>query len=257
MSALTLEAARVTLTGGVRALDGTDLRVAAGETVGLLGPNGAGKTTALRALLGLQRLDGGRASLDGADPRALSPRARARRVAYLPQTRTLAWPIGVRETVALGRFAHCGPMGRLDAADAAAVASALTACDLDALADRSTASLSGGELARVHVARALAAEAPALIADEPVAALDPGHAEALMGLLTARAKAGGAVLVVLHDLSLAARHCDRVIVLDHGRVVAEGAPADALTPALVARVHGVAARWSEGDLVVTGAAFRR
>lgn len=251
MSGLELDGAVVTL-GGVRRLDDASLTAPPGALTGLLGPNGAGKTTAVRALLGLLRLEAGRARIDGADARRLDPRTRARAVAYLPQARPLAWPMSVRDVVALGRFAHGGPLGRPGADDAAATAQALADCDLTALADRAGDTLSGGERARMHVARALAARTPALVADEPTAALDPRHAIAVLDILKARAAAGGAVLVILHDLALAARCCDRIVLMDSGRVVADGAPQAVLTPQRIAQVYGVAARWRDGALSVEG-----
>jgi iron complex transport system ATP-binding protein len=251
MSTLSLTDAVATL-GGVRRLDGASFTAPAGAMTGLLGPNGAGKTTAVRALLGLTPLDSGQARIGVADPRRLDAAARARAVAYLPQTRPLAWPMAVRDVVALGRFAHGGLLGRPAPEDAAAVAQALAACDLEALADRPGDMLSGGERARMHVARALAAQTPALVADEPTAALDPRHAIAVLDILKARATAGAAVLVILHDLPLAARTCDRIVLMDSARVVADGSPQDVLTPERIADVYGVAARWRDGALMVEG-----
>jgi iron complex transport system ATP-binding protein len=251
MSGLSLCDAVVSL-GGARRLDAASFEAPSGALTGLLGPNGAGKTTAVRALLGLLPLDAGTARIGVAAPRRLAPRDRARAVAYLPQARPLAWPMAVRDVVALGRFAHGGPLGRPGPVDAAAVAEALAACDLVELADRAADTLSGGERARMHVARALAAGAPALVADEPTAALDPRHAIAVLDILKARAAAGAAVLVILHDLSLAARCCDRIVLMDRGRVAAAGAPQDVLTPERVAAVYGVAARWRDGALSVEG-----
>jgi iron complex transport system ATP-binding protein len=251
VSGLALQDAVVTL-GGARRLDGARFTVPAGALTGLLGPNGAGKTTAVRALLGLAPLESGQARIGVADPRRMDARARARAVAYLPQTRPLAWPMAVRDVVALGRFAYGGPLGRSGPQDSAAVARALCDCDLEALADRPADTLSGGERARMHVARALAARTPALVADEPTAALDPRHAIAVLDILKARAAAGCAVLVILHDLALAARSCDRIVLMDMGRVVADGAPQEVLTPERLAAVYGVAGRWRDGALTVEG-----
>jgi iron complex transport system ATP-binding protein len=252
MSAMSLQDARLVL-GGRTVLDGVSLFVGPGELVALLGPNGAGKTSAVRALLGHVTLQSGHAGIDGKSLANLPARDRARSVAYLPQARPLAWPVAVREAVALGRFAHGGPMGRLTGADASAVDQAMEACAITALAERSVASLSGGELARVHVARALATGAPALVADEPTAALDPRHAFAVMDILKERSSGCGvATLVILHDLALAARFADRVVVLHEGRVAAEGPPVTALTPEVLAEVYGIAARWQGDSLSVTG-----
>ncbi len=229
-----------------------DLHLAPGRCVALLGPNGAGKTSLLRAALGLEPATSGRATLDGVDTAALSPTERARQLAYLPQTRPLAWPSRVRDVVALGRFAHGAALGRLRGADAAAVERALTACGLDKLADRRVDTLSGGELARVHCARAFAAEAPLLVADEPTAGLDPRRQFQILDLIRAFVAEGGGALVVLHDVGLAARYADRLIWMLDGRVVADGPPSETLTPARLAEVYGVRARVAGAAVVLEG-----
>jgi iron complex transport system ATP-binding protein len=231
---------------GTRLVDEASFRLGPGELVALLGPNGAGKTTLLRLALGLLAPASGTSAIDGIEARRLGATARARRIAYLPQSRPLAWPARVRDVAALGRFAFGGPLGRLRDADRAAVARALAACDLTALADRRVDTLSGGELARVHIARALAAETPLIVADEPAAALDPLHQHQVMALLRAAADRGGGVLVVLHDLALAARYADRLIWMQRGRIVADGPVAATLTAAQIADVYGVRARVDAG-----------
>ena len=240
MSELILEGVSVAA-GGRRVVEGASLRVRPGEVATILGPNGAGKTSLLRAALGLIAPAAGRVRLAGADPRRLSPAARARLAAYLPQTRPTAWPILVRDAVALGRYAHGAAPSRLAPEDAAAVAEALAACALSALAGRRTDELSGGELARVHVARAFASRAPLIVADEPAAALDPFHRVRVMALFRARADAGAAALVVLHDPALAARFSDRLIWMAGGRVLADGAPKETLTAEMMRRAYGVEA----------------
>lgn len=215
--------------------------VLAGGFTALIGPNGAGKTSLLRACLGLLARDGGAVALSGADPAQLDPIARARRAAYLPQVRPLAWPLIVRDIVALGRFAYGAAPARLAPADAAAVARALAACDLEALADRRCDGLSGGETARVHIARALATEAPLLIADEPIAALDPRHALSVLAQLRAFADRGGTVLASLHDIDLAGLFADRILVMRSGEIVADGAPDCVLRADLLADVFAVEA----------------
>jgi iron complex transport system ATP-binding protein len=233
---------------GQMLLKSVSLHAAAGRMTGLLGPNGAGKTTAIRALLGLQPLSSGRALVMGHRVDELRPKQRGRLVSYLPQTRHLAWPISVREAVALGRFAYGGPLGRLGPTDQSAIEEALDRCDLSHLSHRTVISLSGGELARVHLARALVTGAPALIADEPTTALDPGHALDMLALLKAQAHSGQTVLVVLHDLHLAARFCDDIIMLDQGAMVVQAAPSDALSTERLAQIYGVGASWVEGQL---------
>ncbi len=237
---------------GAQLLRDVSFEVTPSKLVGLLGPNGAGKTTAVRALLGLQPLSAGHAYLDGQPSHSLTPKQRALRVSYLPQARKLAWPIAVREAVSLGRFAYGGPMGRLGPVDAAAVEDALTRCSLNGFEDRSVTSLSGGELARVHLARALASQGPALIADEPTAALDPGHSFDVLATLKSQASAGQAVLVVLHDLALAARFCDEIILLDQGKLVIQAPPREALNPQILSSVYRVKATWADGQLSLSG-----
>ncbi len=223
--------------GGAAALSGVSLSIAGGECVGLLGPNGAGKSTLLRAALGLENLIG-RSSLA-----ALRPAERARAAAYLPQAREIAWGLSVEALVALGRLPH----GERDAEGPAAVERALTRMDLIALRRRPATRLSGGEQARALLARALAAEAPLLLADEPAAGLDPAHQIEAMRVFAGLAAEGRGALVALHDLGLAARFCTRVVVLSGGRIAADGAPGAVLTPALLAEVFGVTAYFAETD----------
>lgn len=216
--------------GGVEAVRDISLRIGAGELVGLVGANGAGKSTLARAGLGLIARSAGGVSLDGTDPASMSPVRRARLAAWLPQARPLAWPLAVQDVVALGRFCHGAAPGRLGPGDSEAVETALAACSLTALRARSTATLSGGELARVHVARALAAQAPLLVADEPTAALDPAQALAVMQVMADFCGKGGAALVIVHDLALAARFATRVAVMRQGRLIADAPPLEALSP---------------------------
>ena len=244
MSTLGLDAA-----GHAAILQPTTLTVEPGALTVLLGPNGAGKTTLLRVLLGLLPATTGASNL--AD---MSPAERARRVAYLPQARPLAWPMAVRDVVALGRFAHGGALGRLSRHDAAATDRALAACDLAHLAHRAADTLSGGELARVHLARALAAEVPMIVADEPVASLDPRAQHRVLGLLRDHVATGGGALVVLHDLDLAARYADRLVWMHGGRIVADGTVADTLTAERIATVYGVTARIERGRVLIDGPA---
>ena len=230
-------------------LQPTTTSVEPGALTVLLGPNGAGKTTLLRVLLGLLPATTGRSAMAG-----VPLQARARHVAYLPQARPLAWPLAVRDVVALGRFAYGAALGRLSPFDAAAVERALAACDLQHLAHRSADTLSGGELARVHLARALAAEAPMIVADEPVASLDPRAQHRVLGLLRDHVAGGGGALVVLHDLDLAARYADRLVWMSGGGVVADGTVARTMTAERIAAIYGVAARVESGRVLVDGPA---
>ena len=214
---LTMWDADATL-GGRKVLDGADLQVESGELVALVGPNGAGKSSLIRAFAGLLPLQGGVARLQGDDVRNLSARERAARVAYLPQERRIAWNLPAVEVAALGAPFLAGDEA-LERARAA-----LEEVGAGALADRGVAEMSGGERARVLLARALASEARGLLADEPIAGLDPDAQRLVLERLKARALGGGAVLVSLHDLTLAAEFAERVVVLDAGRVVADGTP---------------------------------
>jgi iron complex transport system ATP-binding protein len=211
----------------------------AGAVTGIVGPNGAGKTTLLRAALGLQPLSHGIVRVRG-KPLSEWPRDElARAMAYLPQGGEARWPLTVEEVVLLGRLPHRG-FGPPDLKDRTAVADALARCDAGVFARRRMDELSGGERARVLFARALATGAAVLFADEPAAFLDPSHQLRLMDLLREEGRRGTAVAVTLHDLSLAARHCDRVLVLKDGRLVADGPPAEAFADQTLASVFQIA-----------------
>ena len=219
-------------------LQGVDLTLEPGVLVALVGPNGAGKSTLLRALAGLIRPTAGAVTIDGTDVATLSRAALAARIAVVPQTFDTLFPFTVREIVALGRSARLGLFARPTATDAAAVARAIDVQDLGALVDRRLDALSGGERQRVVLAMALAQEADVLLLDEPTAHLDPAHQIATVRRAAELARSRGVIaLAVLHDLNLAAL-ADRVVVLDAGRIVGDGAPATALTSDVVARVFG-------------------
>jgi iron complex transport system ATP-binding protein len=224
--------------GGAVIVERASLELRRGEVVALVGPNGAGKTTLLRALAGLLPAEGG-ITLQGLPLASYAPRERARNIAYLPQGHVFHWPLPVASVVALGRHPHADTFSSLSETDRVAVKRALAATGIEPLADRSIATLSGGERARAALARALATEAPVLLADEPTASLDPRHQLTVMALLRHGAQ-HGAVLAIVHDLLLAARFADRVIVMDRGRLVADAPPADALNPGRLADVFGVA-----------------
>lgn len=229
--------------GGRTVLEGISARFEPGQVVGVIGPNGAGKSTLVKALLGLQAVQAGRVLIDDANLAGLSRQDLARKLAYLPQGQTLHWPLTVERLVALGRLPHQGTAGVLGEADRRAVQTAMEKADVLALRARRADQLSGGERARVLLARALAVEAPGLIVDEPLASLDPGHQITIMELLQREARSGALVVAVLHDLALAARYCDRLLLIDGGRLVAQGLPQEVLTPASLERVYGIRARF--------------
>jgi len=236
-------------------LDHASFMLKPGEFVTVLGPNGAGKTSLLRASLGLEKTIAGEVTLGGDPISDLSPQARARRVSYLPQVRPLAWPNTVRDVVSLGRFSYGAGLGKLSPEDDQAVSEALVACELNNLAGRRTDTLSGGELARVHCARAFAATTPLLIADEPISALDPKHQFRILNLIKAYVDAGGGALVVLHDLSLAARYATRMIWMKDGQIVADGPPSETLTAERIEEIYGVKARINDNQISLLGTAL--
>jgi iron complex transport system ATP-binding protein len=223
----------------------------AGMVTGIVGPNGAGKSTLTRVLAGELRPDMGEVRFDGVPMAAIAPASLARRRAVLPQASTLGFPLAAEDVVRLGRIPHAGSTTAGE--DEAAIAGAMAEAGVVHLARRSMATLSGGEAQRVQLARVLAQLSgpdparTALFLDEPTSSLDLAHAHAILAAATARARAGAAVLAVLHDLSLAARWCDRVLVMESGRIVAEGVPRDVLDDALVSRVWGIAVRRIAGE----------
>lgn len=222
-----------------------------GELVGFIGPNGAGKTSLLRALLRLVPAAAGSVYLDGQDITADPPHVHAGRIAYLPQGQNVAWPLTVRRLVALGRLPHLTSWSDMTAADEATVERALRETEADGFGERVVTELSGGERSRALLARALAVEAPVLLVDEPTASLDPYHQLTTMEALRRTAGEGVAVGVVLHDLNLAGRFCDRLCLMQQGRIVAEGAPDDVLSDANLASVYRVGVRRDDrGDVVV-------
>lgn len=231
-----LEALGVTHRVGARALvDGVDLAVDAGEVVGLVGPNGAGKSTLLALLAGDLAPHAGEVRLGGA-PLRRPARELARARAVLPQAARLRFGFTAREVVEMGRSPHVGALGRLGARDHAVVGAQMERVEVEGLAERAFPTLSGGEGARVSLARVLAQEAPVLLLDEPTAALDLRHQQVVMRTARGLAAAGVAVVVVLHDLNLAAVHCDRIGLMHAGRLAACAPPWEALTRERVAEV---------------------
>lgn len=211
-----------------------------GTITAICGPNGAGKSTLLAILAGLLAPDRGEVAVGGRGLGAMTPRDRARTIGYLPQSPEVAWDLSVETLVSLGRL----PWPGAPASDAqGAIDAAIAAMDLEALRHRPVSRLSGGERARALMARVLATRPAWLLADEPLANLDLAHAAALVGRFREQAQAGRGVVLVLHDLAMAMNHADRVIVLDQGRIAADGAPRAALGSDLIARVWNCPSRW--------------
>ncbi|AZU03457.1 iron compound ABC transporter ATP-binding protein [Glycocaulis alkaliphilus] len=211
-----------------------------GELICLVGPNGAGKSTLLKLAAGILPARTGEVRLGGRDASAMSARARAAHMAWLAQERGAAWAMRGVDIAALGRFAHEGrPYERLPDAARESVNAAIERCGASGFAHRPVDTLSGGEKARIHLARTLAGGAPLLLLDEPLNALDPRHQLDVMALLRAEAASGTAIILALHDLAMARRHAARVIVLDEGRIVADGPPATALSSTILANVFAV------------------
>lgn len=237
MSDLAAEGLSLTL-GGHRILDNVSCQFRRGRVTAVLGPNGAGKSSLLACLAGIRRPDAGQVTLDGV-PRERMPRNElARRVGLLPQTADVHWDIDVAMLVALGRFPH---RGKADAeADRKAVVRAMAATDVARFDQRVVNSLSGGERSRALLARVLAGEPEWLLADEPLAGLDPAHQLDVLDCLRGIAAAGAGVVVVVHDLNQAANMADDVLLMRGGRVVAIGSPAEVLTSSMIADTYGVA-----------------
>lgn len=225
-------------------LAGADFRLLPGELVAIVGPNGSGKSSLMRLLAGQGRPDAGSTHLDGCEIARFDPRERARRVAYLPQRAEVAWPIAVADMVALGRFAFGGAEVARGTSDATRW---LDEVGCARLARRSTATLSGGELALVALARVFAAEAPLLLLDEPVAALDPRRQIDVMTRLAARSRAGQGIAVILHDLNLAAQFADRILWMKAGQIMAESPPDPTAIAAHAADVFDVAIHVEQGS----------
>lgn len=226
-------------------LHDVSLALSTGHLVALVGPNGAGKTTLLRAMMGLVSSEGA-IVVGGSALSALALRERALRFAYLPQGHVVHWPLPARDIVALGRYPHgATDPARLAPKDAEAVSRAMQATDVADLGERPVTELSGGERSRVALARVFAVEAPVILADEPTSSLDPRHQLDVMRTLRGAADKGTLVIVVTHDLGLAARFADQVLVLSNGRLVSQGTAGAALSDQVMTDVFRVSAYRAE------------
>jgi iron complex transport system ATP-binding protein len=241
-----LEAFNLSVTLGVgaarkRVLENASLKLAKGQITAIIGPNGAGKSTLLACLAGLRVPDEGEVRLGGTPLAAMAARARAQRIGFLPQVAEVNWDVDVATLVSFGRLPHQGRWG-LSATDDAAIARVLAATDTAQFASRVVGTLSGGERARVLLARVLAGKPEFLLADEPLANLDPRHQFESLALMRRVADEGAGVVLVLHDLAHALRFADQVVLLEAGTIIAADAPAAVLTPERIAAVYGVAAK---------------
>jgi len=232
--------------GGMPVVRDLSLSVAPGDFIGLIGPNGAGKSTLLRTLAGLITPDQGDVHLGGASLADLRAEDRARHIAYVPQEHDIAWPIAVEALVSLGRGPHRSGFA-LSSRDHEIVAAAMQRMDVEKFAKRPATALSGGEKARVLIARALAQDTPVLLADEPAAGLDPAHQITLMRVFRSLANEGRSVIVSMHDLGLAARWCSRLVLMDRGQIVVKGPPDHVLTAEWLRTVYGITAEIGSVD----------
>ena len=234
------------------ALDGVTLTLAEGACTIILGPNGSGKSTLLRAILGRIPLSSGTITCLGSPLASWKRDALARVVGVVPQGEYEAFPLTTRALVAMGRYPHLGPWRSEGPADVAAIENAMTRCDVTQFAERMVDTLSGGEGQRARIARALAQEPRALVLDEPTASLDLKHEMEVLVLLQSLAASGTTIVLVTHNLSVAAQYADHVVLLDHGRLVAYGTPSDVLSATRVRDVFGWPVELIHGE---TGAPY--
>jgi len=227
-------------------LNDVSLSLPRGKLVGLIGPNGAGKTTLLRAMLGLVHRQSGTILLDGEDLAGWTLKEKAKKITYAAQGAPVHWPLDVEHIISLGRIPHLDPWQKISGTDKDIIRQAMINTDTRHLAGRLTTTLSGGERACVMLARAIVAEADYLCADEPIASLDPYHQLHVMDILQGLAREGHGVLIILHDLSLAGRYCDELVLMDQGRILAHGTAGQVLTEENLAKAYHIkASRWQE------------
>lgn len=249
-----IEAKNISVTLGKREiLKDVHIDLEAGEIVGLIGPNGAGKSTLIRALAGVSMPSSGEITILGQDQKKMKEKDRAKTVAYMPQNEWIYWPLPVERVIALGRIPHLMPWQQISQKDEQIVTETMKLTDVKHLVGRSADQLATGEKRLVMLSRVLAVDSPILLADEPVAALDPNHELQVMQLLKTIAEKGRGVMVVLHHLTLAARFCNRLFLMHHGRMVASGSPREVLTPEKIKNTYGVEVKYgneSDGFYVI-------
>ncbi|HEY9033951.1 MAG TPA: ABC transporter ATP-binding protein [Pseudomonadales bacterium] len=220
-------------------VDKASIQIPSGRIVGLIGPNGAGKTSLLKMLAHVLPASSGDYHFAGQPIASYSEKTLARQIGYLAQDATAHWPLTVRRLVELGRLPYQGYRKALSDEDSRAVANACALCEVEHLLDRIATTLSGGEKTRVFLARLLAARPQVIFADEPIAALDPYHQLHVMEILQQHARNGGTVLVVMHDINMASRFCDELILLNHGKIVRSGSISELLADKLLADTYGI------------------
>ena len=246
MDLLRAEGLKVSL-DGMTVLEDVSFSLAKGEIVGLVGPNGAGKTTVLKILAGALNPQEGRVEILGKPAHDFSAQALARQLGYLPQEAEVHWPLAVERIVALGRVPHLMPWEDLKSSDEKIIENAMRATDTFYLKGRRVDHLAGGEKALVMIARLLAGEPEILLADEPVQGLDPSHGLQVMELLRSVVAGGRGVLVVLHDLVLASRFCDRILLLHQGKIMASGRPEEVFSPEHLKTSYHIEAKYGTED----------
>ncbi len=222
-------------------LDDVSFKIEKGKLVGLIGPNGAGKSTLLKSLLGLHDLSSGHIEFQGKPLHHTPIAKRGRHISYVAQGNICHWPMSVAKVIEMGRLPHQRLFRQQSAKDRQAIENALDTFDVTHLKDRLVSTLSGGERARVMLARAFAGQPDVLLADEPTADLDPGHQLQVMNVLQAQARKGCSIVIVLHDLNLASRYCDDLYLLQNAKVLATGPVSDVITPPQMARAYGIEA----------------
>lgn len=259
---LILEAENISLQiSGNTILTSLNITIGEGELVGLIGPNGAGKTSLLRILANLQKPDSGQLTLNQQPLDKIDRKHFARLLGYLEQGAPVHWPLEVRRLVELGRLPHLAPWSQLSAQDDRVVTKAMALAEVSHLSDRIVSTLSGGERLRVLIARMFATEPKLILADEPIAALDPYHQLHTMELFREHCDRGGSAVVVMHDLNTAARFCHRLVLLNKGSIIREGSAKEVLQPQLLEQVYGISADIIEdanaGLIVIPKARFNR